>query len=71
MDVQQSECIFMYPRRLQNNGRGHDKSLDYKINTHGSSIATFHRYMLKGKGFIHKYTDGITDLDTPITNGEE
>lgn len=64
----------MYLRRLQNNSRDHSKSFEYKVNTHCNSIAVFHRYMFKGKGLIHKYTDNVTDLDTPsikIERGEK
>lgn len=60
----------MYLGRLQNNSRGHDKSFEYKVNAHCNSISIFHRYMCKGKGFIHKYTDDIIALDPPSINLE-
>lgn len=60
----------MYLQRLQNNSRRHNKSFEYKVNTHCNSIAVFHRYMFKGKDFIHKYTNDVTDSDAPSINLE-
>lgn len=61
----------MWCKSPPNNRRGGpNKSLQYKFSTHCNSTAIFHRHLFQGKEFAHKYTNDITDLDTPSVSLE-